>query len=146
MSVIDYPAEDATRDAVLEWAARLVEAPSASDWSGIAARRKRDREDAALRRDAARDARAECATLLRAFIGRPELSVCAVLEQIAELKPDVNHAMTLVAAWPLAWKGLVEIECSTKCNSNQIPPPTRYRITLTDKGHAMLAATPDPAT
>jgi hypothetical protein len=143
MSVIDYPPEDATRDIVLEWVARLVEAGSITDWSGLGARRKRDREAAEKRRQISQEVRAQCADQIRAFIGRSELGIDAILAEVAALSPDTNHARMLVDAWPLAWKGLVEIECSIKCNSNQLPPATRYRITLTDKGRAMIAAAPD---
>lgn len=141
MSVIDYPAEDATRDAVLEWAARRLEdGPWVSDMAGLGARRKRDREAAAKRRQIAEEVRAECVHLLRAFIDRPRLSAQSILTEIAALDPDRDHTLFLARAWPLAWKGLVEIECRVICNSNQIPPPTRYRIALTDKGRAMVSA------
>lgn len=145
MSVIDYPAEDAPRDVVLEWAARRLESVWPSDIAGLGARRKRDREVAAKRRQIAEEVRAECASHLRAFIDRHHLSVEATLTEIAKLAPGRDHMLFLARAWPLAWKGLVEIECRVRCNSNQLPPPTSYHIALTDKGRAMIAAAPSTA-
>ena len=45
---------------------------------------------------------------------------------------------SLVDAWPLAWKGWLDITATIKCNSNWVPPETVYRIELTDKGRQVL--------
>jgi hypothetical protein len=143
MAVIDYPAEDAGRDVVLEWAARRIEAGSFSDLRGVAAKRKRDREAAQMRIETAKEVRAEAAALLRAFISRSDLDVRSILAEIAGLDPDKRHDRLLTGAWPLAWKGLVDIECRVLCNSNQMPPPVNYRITLTERGRAMIEKAED---
>lgn len=144
MAIIDYPPEDAGRDVVLEWAARKIEGGSLGDLRGIAAKRKRDRDAALKRIEIAKEVRAEAASLLRAFIGRDDLSIRSILAEISGLDSDKKHDRLLTDAWPLAWKGLVDIECRIQCNSNQTPNPTSYRITLTEKGRAMIADAPPP--
>jgi hypothetical protein len=126
-------------DETLEFAAKLIEDASFIDLRGIAASRKREREDAELRFKAIQETRQECAKLIRAFKNRPELSPLSVLRDLAELSPDHDHASHLRDAWPLAWKGWVNIECTVICNSNWVPPESRYRIVLTDMGRKKLA-------
>lgn len=136
--MIDYPDSDATRDAVLEWVARSLEEGSFRDLAGVWAKRKRDREDAALRCAARAEMRREFASHLRAMIGRDELSSIAVLRRMAALPAAGNHVMELRHAWPLAWKGWLDIECIISTSDNCIPPQTRYRIALTERGRAAL--------
>lgn len=138
--MIDYPASDATRDAVLEWVARELEEGDFRDIMGVMARRKRDREDAQLRSRARVEMRQEFADYLRAMVGRDDLSAVSVLRNIAELDPTADHVVELRHAWPLAWKGWLNIECILTTNCNQIPPAARYLITLTERGRAMLQA------
>lgn len=128
-------------DAVLEFAAQLVEEGSFADLAGIWSKRKRDREDAELRRKTKEETRAECARFIRAFKSRDDLDPVNVLREFAEGDGQENaHRLDLIRAWPLAWKGWLNIEAIMKCNSNCVPPETRYRVTLTDDGRAVLDA------
>lgn len=130
-------------DDALEYAARLIEETDINDWAGIWAKRKRDREDAGLRFRTAKEVRARCAAHIRAMINRPDLNPVEILRDLADAKEGhLGHARHLRDAWPLAWKGWVNIECTIKCNSNSIPPETSYCIVLTDKGREVLAAAP----
>lgn len=129
-------------DDALEYAARLIEEISFADLGGIAARRKRDREDAALRVQTTKEVRAECARHIRAFIGRPDLSPVAKLREIAALDPEKDHVWSVRDAWGLAKKGWLKIELRIVISDNTIPPTMSYRIVLTDRGRAKLAETP----
>ncbi len=126
-------------DAVLEYAARLIEDMHFSDLAGIHAKRKRDREDAAVRVAAIEATRKECARHIRAFKARRDLDVETILKRIAALKPGRRHDAELREAWPLAWKGLVKIEATISVACNSVPPDTHYTISLTDKGRTLIA-------
>lgn len=128
----------ADMDEVLEYAARLIEEQSFQDLAGILARRKRDREDAELRRKATAETRRACARHIRSFKNRPELDAKSVLRDLSELGPDDPHSMHLLDAWPLVWKGWLNINCTIRCNSI-IPSMTEYRIEITERGRAVLA-------
>lgn len=125
-------------DAVLEYAAQLCEEMMVEEVAGMGAKKKRVREDAALRSSAIRKTRQQCAAHIRAFKSRRDLDATAVLARIAELKPGQRHDMELGSAWPLAWKGWVKIECRVDMTGNSIPPGTEYTITLTDRGRKVL--------
>lgn len=125
-------------DAVLEYAAQLCEEMFVEEIAGIAARKKRDREDAALRSNTVKATRLRCAAHIRAFKSRHDLDARAVLCRFADLSDEHDHVAHLHDAWPLAWKGWCTIECRIVCNDNSIPPRTQYRIRLTDKGRAVL--------
>lgn len=127
------------KDAVLEYAACLIEDIGLEAFAGCMARRKRDREDAALRAQAARETRRLCAEQIRAMKSRHDLDAKTVLRRLAGLSEDHCHAMYLIDAWPLAWKGWLDIKCIIRCNDNSILPYTEYRIELTEHGHRMLA-------
>lgn len=128
-------------DEVLEYAAQLIEETDLTDMAGVWAKRKRVREDAQLRLETAQGIRRRCAEHVRAMKNRPDLSPIATLRNLAEAKEEhLGHALYLKDAWPLAWKGWVDIECIMRTNSNSIPPETSYRIVLTDKGREVLAA------
>jgi hypothetical protein len=132
--------EFADADSVLEYAAQVVERDSFADLAGIAARRKRDREDAALRRQTREETREECAESIRACKSRRDRDAVAVLRDLAELPRDrCQHGIRLLDAWPLAWKGWLNINCTIQCNSNSVPPETDYWIEITDAGRAVLA-------
>lgn len=126
-------------DAVLEYAAQLVEEGSFTDLAGIWSKRKRDREDAELRRKTKEETRVECARFIRAFKSRRDLDAVNVLREFAENDGQEDRHFGLIEAWPLAWKGWLDIEAIVKCNSNCHPPETRYRITVTDAGRKALA-------
>ena len=131
---------DNISDETLEFAAQIVEQDSLLDIQGIMARRKRQREDAALRADVRRQQRAEIAAHIRALMGRPELSANAVLARLATLPDDHLHDMYLMDAWPLAWRGWLKIVATISCTSNCVPPEIEYRIRLTERGREALAA------
>lgn len=129
-----------SHDEVLEYAARLIEDTDISDLRGVWAKRKRDREDAALRLKTAEDVRRRCASEIRAMKNRPDLGPIETLRRMSTAADGhCGHAAYLREAWPLAWKGWVEIECFITTARTSIPPETRYRITLTDKGREILA-------
>src|SRR5690348_4907830 len=131
--------ETTDRDEILEWAAQLIEEAPITDIAGIWARRKRAREDAELRAKTYAEARREMASRIRAFKNRPELDALSTLRDLADLPDAENHVIHLRDAWPLAWKGWLNIECIVTCNSNSIPPATRYLISLTERGRQALA-------
>lgn len=136
------PEAGASVDEVLEYAAQLIEEESFADLAGIFAKRKRAREDADLRYRTIQQTRADCARHIRAMKSRRDLDALAVLRRIAELKDDYRHDMHLRDAWPLAWKGWVDITATLRCNSNSVPPEVEYRIRLTDEGREVLATDP----
>lgn len=138
--IANYPSETASRDDVLEYAARLAEEKSFGDLRGIAARRKRDREDAELRLRVIEETRREIAAHIRAAVGRKDLHPISILGRLAAIPADAERAamMYVQEAWPLAWMGLVRIDCIIRCNSNVIPPETDYRIALTERGRKAL--------
>lgn len=138
MALANKPPAGDHVDEVLEYAARLIEEISLGDIAGIGAKKKRAREDANLRAATIEKTRKECAAHIRAFKSRDDLTAVAVLRRIAELKGD-RHEYELIDAWPLAWKGWLRIDVTICASSNSIPPPTRYTITLTDKGRDVLA-------
>lgn len=144
MPLAGYPAPDAGRDAVLEWVAKWIEDRSLTDFRGVMARKKRDREDAELRCTTRAELRDEMARSVRAMIGREDLGPTAILERIRDTKDGIGHVVLLRDAWPLAWQGLVAIECRVMCNDNTIPPRAEYRVTLTEKGREMLERQPVP--
>lgn len=130
------PAADSTVDEVLEFAARLIEDLSFSDIGGIMAKRKRDREDAQLRLETIERNRKDCARHIRAFKSRTDLDA---LRTLSELPAGTDHVMHLRDAWPLAWKGLLHINCTIRCSDNCIPPQTSYQIEIRKKGRELLA-------
>lgn len=136
--------EFSTSDEVLEYAARLIEEASFTDLAGIWAKRKRDREDAELRRKTILETRQDCARLIRAFKNRPDLDAKNVLQRLSELRPCDNHVAYLKDAWPLAWKGWLNIKATVTCNSNCVPPETGYQIEITEDGRAVLAESKTP--
>lgn len=68
----------------MEYAARLIEEGTFADWKGALSRRKRDREDAELRRLARQEARKEAAAYVRAMANRPDLSAAAIRARSTE--------------------------------------------------------------
>ena len=139
---MNYP-EFADRDDVLEYAAQLIEQASLLDIIGIAAKRKRGREDAELRMKAREELRTEMADLIRTNKSRTDKDARSVLRHLADLSSDQRHDMYLIDAWPLAWKGWLNINCIHRCNSNWVPPQVEYRIEITDEGRKVLAASLD---
>lgn len=129
--------------ATLEWAARKIEDPDFLDMGGTGAKKKRTREDAELRMATRIALKKELAALLRAFKNRDDLAPRAILREILEA-PAGRMALLVRDAWPLAWKGLVDIRVSMEITQRSIPQRADYIITLTDKGRALLSAEPTP--
>src|SRR5690242_16919601 len=98
----------------LEWVLALIEEPSLLDLVGIAARRKRDREDAALRGEAREEQRREIASRIRALAANKADDPIRILREIAN-RPNAGSVM---AAWPLAWRGWLTITAQIHCASN----------------------------
>lgn len=127
------------RDEVLESAALAIEEPGLADLIGVLARTKKGQREYELRSAAIVDCRRRCAEIIRAMKSGCGLDPLTHLRRIAELPAGSRqHDLHLIEAWPLAWKGWVTIECTIVCNSNSIPPETRYQITLTDAGRAAI--------
>src|SRR5688572_2102791 len=102
-------------DEVLEYAAQLIEDTDITDWRGIWAKRKRAREDAELRFKTAEEVRQRCAQHIRAMKKRPDLSPIDILRELASLEPGhPGHVLRLRDAWPLSFKGWVDVECTIR--------------------------------
>jgi hypothetical protein len=133
--------EFATPDDALEYAAQLVEEMHFGDLRGIMAKKKRDREDAALRVDTIKKTRKEMAAHIRAFKDRPDLSLVTLLRE-AENLCGVGLDDSIILArggWQLASKGWVKVTMTAECTTNQIPPPVHFEVRITDKGRTVLA-------
>jgi hypothetical protein len=124
-------------DRLFEKAALEVERFDLDEVMGLMARRKRAREDSLLRSRTIRETRAKCAAEIRALKSNRRSDPVQILERVKEAGTE-RHEFILTEAWPLVWDGLLDVECTIKCNSNSIPPQTRFRIVLTEKGQAML--------
>jgi len=143
MAVAKKKPEFVPDDETLEFAAQLIEEPSFTDMRGTLTRRKRDRAKALERQQAREECRREMAEHLRAFKARRDLDATAILARIAEeIELGRDAVIRLVDAWPLAWKGWLNIEARIRCNSNSIPPETHYHIELTDEGREVLKRRP----
>lgn len=129
--------EDA--DSALERTAQAIEEPGLTDLRGVMAKRKRDREDAELRRQVREECRKEFAERIREFKSDRNTDAVEVLRRLADLPENADHTAYLTDAWPIAWKGWVNIECTIICNSNWVPPQNRFKIRLTDEGRHVLA-------
>lgn len=126
------------RDDILEEAALAVEERSLLDMRGILAKRKRVREDAELRMKVREEQRTELAELIRSLKTNRRRDSLSVLADLAEIPEGRPHDLYLTDAWPLAWKGWLNIHCNICCSSNGIPPRIEYRIELSDEGRAAL--------
>lgn len=133
---------DRPSDEALEWCAREIEEAGLSDIRGIMAKRKRVREDADLRFNSRVELRRELAGHLRALKGGRKGDAVRTLREIAGAVDDGKraHDIYLHSAWPLAWKGWLDIESCVKCNSNSLPPEVRYVISITEKGREIIAS------
>ena len=128
-------------DDLLEQIAQEVERLDFGDLAGILAKRKRQREDAEVRRLARVEQRAQIAEQIRSMKTFRRNDALAVLERIATETAEMDrHDILVMQAWPLAWKGWLNIFASIQCNSNCIPPTMSYRIELTEAGRAALAS------
>lgn len=126
------------RDDVLEKAALHVESLDIMEVAGIGAKRKRAREDAALRGQTIRETRVRIAREIRSLKERRDGDAVSILRRIKTLPAGYRHDLYLREAWPLAWMGLLDITATIKTNSNCVPPETEYRIVLTDKGRSLI--------
>lgn len=135
------------RDTILEEAALRIESAIASVLDDIprrALRRRREREDAALRADVVRETRRRCAIEIRRLKADWRSDPVEVLRVIAaDIATSAPHDFSLMRAWPLAWQGLLVIEAVTTVVGNTVPPPTtEWRITITDAGRELMAKAP----
>jgi len=128
-------------DEVLEFAAQLCERMSPAEFAGTWSKKKRVREDAEIRAEATKNSRLECAQTIRAFKSRPDLDPINVLRRLSA-RDAKCRAVDLREAWPLAWKGWLNINVTVCCTSRSIPPEATYSIELTDAGRAALAGEP----
>lgn len=146
MSRADLIQPENVNDETLEYAARLIEEPDISELFGHfgrswpkGTRRKRKTEDQELALRVAERVRRSAAAFVRAMKNRPDLSARQTLRDIAgDLSRDFRHEVHLADAWPLAWRGWLDIKCIIRCNSNVIPPETEYRIEITDEGRKVI--------
>lgn len=127
------------RDEILEAAALEIEGSSLLDMSGAWSKTKKGQREYEARMKAVYGERKRCADIIRAMKSGSGLDPIERLRQIAELPQDHRQDLYLTDAWPMAWKGWLDIECRIKLNSNSAPPQSEYRITLTDEGRAILA-------
>lgn len=135
-------AED--RDAILLEVAGWVEESDLRDLQGVWAKRKRDREDAALRLETSKAVRSRLASMIR---GRMENKVGDALEFLSDVKAGRYERMltghTLREAIALANKGLLKVTVETQIAgpwNNTIGGNTEYHIQVTEKGEVVLAS------
>lgn len=132
-----------TRDEILEEIALYIEGRQFRDFASTLSRRKRDREDADLRARVALDERTILAREVRGMKGDDRYDPVRILQRIASHdgeKYPRGYQIFLTEAWPLVWKGLVNIYAEIKCNSNSLPPETCYRIEITEHGRDLLSS------
>ena len=130
------------RDEILEAAALEIEEPEFMDLRGALSPTKKGQREYEIRSAAIDETRKSCARVIRAMKSGNGLDPMEQLRRIAAISPDSRqHELYLKSAWPLAFKGWLNIECRIRCNSNSVPPETEYRIELTDKGRAALSST-----
>lgn len=127
------------RDDILEEVAQWVERQSILSIAGIFARKKRDREDAMLRAETDKKVRETIAEEIRWMKGRRDRDAKAIVRELSELDPEMNHVMHLRDGWKMAALGCAHVEVRILATSNQVGPPIEYRITLTDKGRELIA-------
>lgn len=135
--------DEVTRDEILMEVASWVEEGDLRDFVGICAKRKRDREDAALRMETAKVVRAQLAKMIR---GRMENKVGDPIDFLKCVQAGGYEKFytghTLRQAFALADKGLLLIFAETQVggpHTNTVGGYTKYNIGLTEKGIAYLA-------
>jgi DNA-binding MarR family transcriptional regulator len=129
---------DQSRDDILEEVAQWVERFDLLSYAGIISRKKRDREDAALRVKVTEDLRKKIAAEVRWMKTRRDRDAKQIVQDLSELG-DFNHVLHLRDGWKMASLGYVRIKVIIDATSNQVGPPTEYKITLTDKGRELIA-------
>lgn len=127
-----------SRDDILEEVAQWVERQSILSIAGIFARKKRDREDAMLRAETDRKVRATIAEEIRWMKTRRARDAKQIVRELAELG-EFDHALHLRDGWKMASLGYARVDVIIDATSNQVGPPTTYRISLTDKGRDLIA-------
>lgn len=135
-------ANAAERDAILMEVAGWVEEGDLISWQGIAHRRKRVREDAALRIQTSEEVRKRLADMIR---GRMQNKVGDPVEFLSDVKEGRVTYVTgfiLREAIALADKGLLRIVVETQIAgpwNNVVDGQATYKITMTDEGEEFLA-------
>lgn len=139
----------AERAKIIEEVAQWIEEASFLDLRGILSRRKRDREDAEVRRKARDELRAEIADMVRGRAGNGVGDPVATLKRLMETDGRWIGSELRSEGWPLVFKGWIDVTVITHISENSLPARSEFRITLTDEGKKALAdaqalATPSP--
>jgi len=121
-------------DAILEDIASKLEKPNFGDVRGIAAKRKRAREDAHLRSETRQEQRIELARWVRSYKGDGGNSYASTLENIQ----DSRFAWGRDVAAALAM-GHATLSISMDLDTHLANVAARYDVRLTDAGRAYLA-------
>lgn len=124
-------------DSVIEQIACELDQPSFLDLRGIAAKRKRDREDADLRMRARQEQRRELASWVRSFKSDKGNSPLRFLESVRDGEADQYAWGPEVAAAILG--RLITVTLEIEMSSHLANCERRYRFSITDKGLGLLA-------
>lgn len=134
--------DQAGADAIIETIACRLEQPNLLDMQGIAAKRKRDREDASLRLRARQEQRRELASWVRSFKSDKGNSPLRFLESVRDGEADQWSWGPDVAAAVLGQLVIVTVEI--ELSSHLANSGLNYRFTLTESGEEFLAASLSP--
>lgn len=125
-------------DTIIEIIASRLRESSLRDLHGVMAKRKRDREDADLRRRTRVEQREEIAQWVLSFRSDKGNSTLALLRQVADgERQDFAYGPHVAAA---LYAGLLDLEVSIPFNTHMANVRTRYRLSLTEKGKERLTA------
>jgi hypothetical protein len=131
------------RDAILMEVAGWVEEGDLIAWQGIGHRRKRVREDAALRIETSEAVRSRLASMIR---GRMQNKVGDPIDFLADVKAGRHDRYVtgyiLREAIALADKGLLCVTVETQIAgpwNNVVDGQAKYKIAITEKGEEALA-------
>ena len=127
------------RDDILEAAAMAIEKEHFSDLSGVLSRTKKGQREYEIRSEAIKRTRKSCAEIIRAMKSGSGLDPVEQLRRIAAATGR-QQELYLTEAWPLAWKGWLDIDCVLACNSNGMRDRVTYIIRLTDEVRKMLSS------
>lgn len=143
VSAVPASVPSADRDAILLEVAGWIEEGDFIALAGIMGKRKRIREDAALRIETSKDVRRRMADMIR---GRMQNKVGQPEEFIRDVKAGrydkMYTAFDVRAAIALADKGFLKVEVVSQIAgpwNNTVGGQTAYRFSVTDKGEALLA-------
>jgi hypothetical protein len=136
------------RDAILMEVAGWIEEGDISSLPGILNKRKRVREDAALRIQTSKEVRARMARMIR---GRMENKVGDPVDFLKDVQAGDHDrhytGFTLRQAIALADRGLLTVVAMTQVAgpwNNTVGGKTEYQIRLTEKGEKFIADADEP--